>query len=252
MTATLYLGTHEASWLALPDAPPLMVSWRRLRSRRTFPRAAGRWVLDSGGFTELATYGRWTCGPHEYATSVRRIIDEVGAPDWIAPQDWMAEPFMTERTGLTVAEHQVRTVDNFNRLRDIAGDLPVIPVLQGYTRDEYLRCADLYARNGTDLTAEPTVGIGSVCRRQGTTEAAVIVRELAGYGIALHGFGLKTLALARLAHVLKSADSLAWSYNARRNPPLPGCTHRKCANCYRWAKRWHRNASAPIAQGVLL
>jgi hypothetical protein len=39
-----------------------------------------------------------------------------------------------------------------------------------------------------------------------------------------------------------SADSLAWSYGARRRPPLPECRgdHAHCQNCLRYALRWRR------------
>lgn len=37
---------------------------------------------------------------------------------------------------------------------------------------------------------------------------------------------------------LVSADSLAWSYAARRQPPLPDCPHARCNNCIDWASQW--------------
>ncbi len=44
---------------------------------------------------------------------------------------------------------------------------------------------------------------------------------------------------------LTSADSMAWSVDARRKPPLPGCTrHKNCANCPRYALRWRRQVLA--------
>ena len=45
--------------------------------------------------------------------------------------DWMCEPAMLARTGLTVAEHQAGTVANYLELRAAAPELPFIPVLQG-------------------------------------------------------------------------------------------------------------------------
>jgi hypothetical protein len=34
---------------------------------------------------------------------------------------------------------------------------------------------------------------------------------------------------------------MAWSYTARRQPPLPGCVgHINCANCPRYAYRWRQ------------
>jgi hypothetical protein len=245
-----YLGTHEVSWLGKAGFP-LFVSHMRLRHRKTLPRAAGRWALDSGGFTQLAQHGTWTITPKAYATAVRRYASEIGNLDWAAPQDWMCEPFMTERTGRSVTEHQILTVNNYLDLRMIAADLPFIPVLQGWTASDYQHCASLYRDAGIDLAAEPVVGIGSVCRRQDTRDAEAIIRSLAP--LRLHGFGVKTTGLLRFGHRLTSADSLAWSYNARRHPPLPGCAHKTCANCLKratwWRERLLRKLTAREAAG---
>lgn len=250
MNAFFFLGSHQPGWLAKAGVP-LFISDRRLRVYRTLPRAAAAWALDSGGFTELQYFGRWTVTPTEYVARVRRYRDEVGRLVWAAPQDWMCEPVVIAGgrvgpmrfvgTGLSVAEHQRRTVDNLLQLRDLAPDLPFVPVIQGYTRDEYLACVDLYARAGVDLTMEPLVGLGSVCRRQATGEAHEIITALHDLGVTrLHGFGVKTLGLVRYGHLLASADSLAWSIDARfARVPLPGCTeHKNCANCLRYARRW--------------
>jgi hypothetical protein len=48
----------------------------------------------------------------------------------------MCEPFMLAKTGLTVAEHQVRAVTNYLELRGLAPDLPFVPLLQGWSRDD--------------------------------------------------------------------------------------------------------------------
>lgn len=232
-----YLGTHMEGWLDRTDVS-LFVSHRRLVRRRTLPRAQGRWALDSGGFTELSMHGRWITTPSSYVTAVRRYRDEIGGLDWAAPQDWMCEPFMLAKTGLTVADHQAHTVASVLELRALAPDLPFVPVLQGWVLDDYLACLDLYTNAGIDLTAEPTVGIGSVCRRQSTIEIYDICAALAARDIRLHGFGVKTLGLRDYARHLHSADSMAWSYNARRNPPIAGHTHRSCANCLPWALAW--------------
>jgi hypothetical protein len=239
-----YLGTHETSWLARVDFP-LFVSHMRLRQRKTLPRARHPWALDSGGFTQLAQHGSWTFTPRQYVTAVRRYADEIGSLEFAAPMDWMCEPFMTARTGLPVHEHQRRTTANYLELRHIAGDLPWIPVLQGWEPGDYLRHAHGYLRHGIDLAGLPRVGIGSVCRRQDTALGDWIIRSLAP--IRLHGFGIKTGGLLRSGHRLTSADSMAWSYNARRHPPLDGCTHGSCANCPLWAARWRRKVLAKFA-----
>lgn len=55
-------------------------------------------------------------------------------------------------------------------------------------------------------------------------------------------------ALKRYADVLASADSLAWSYAARRDPPMLGCVgHRNCANCVRYALRWRERLLGSLA-----
>ena len=238
MIGRFYLGTHEPAWLGRTSVP-LFVSHRRLSERRRLPRALGAWALDSGGFTELALHGRWATSPAAYAVAVRRYRDEVGGLDWAAPQDWMCEPFMLARTGLTVIDHLRLTVRNYLELHDLAPDLPFVPVLQGWTGSDYLRCADLYERAGVDLQEERIVGMGSVCRRQATGEIEVIAQALAARGLHLHGFGVKTSGLARYAEHLVSADSLAWSLEARRTAALPGHPHRSCANCLPYALGWY-------------
>jgi hypothetical protein len=236
------LGTHQPGWLRTV-AVPLFVSDRRLRRYRRLPAAARPWALDSGGFTELAAHGTWAHGPTPatYARRVRRYRDHIGQLLWAAPQDWMCEPFITAKTGLSVREHQARTVGNLIELRSIAPDLPWAPIVQGWTAADYLACADRYTRAGIDLTTEPLVGVGSVCRRQATSEAGQILTALHSAGlIRLHGFGVKTSGVLRFGHLLTSADSLAWSYAARRDPPLPTCIgrHRNCANCPTYATQW--------------
>lgn len=229
-----WLGTHEPAWLTRLRVP-LFVSHRRLARRRSMPRAIGPWALDSGGFTELSLHGAWRTTQEEYVEAVLRYRDEVGNLAWAAPMDWMCEPIMLATTGLSVREHQERTVTNYLDLRNLG---PFIPVLQGWSLDDYLRCLELYAEAGVDLAALPLVGIGSVCRRQHTAEIGAIVGELSGRGLRLHGFGVKKTGLAQYGEGLASADSMAWSFRARRSPPLPGCTHKSCSNCDRFALRW--------------
>jgi hypothetical protein len=175
----------------------------------------------------------------QYAEAADCYAARIGRLDFAAPMDWTCEPPMIARTGLSVAEHQYRTVASYLELRALAPHLPFIPVLQGWTLADYLACTDLYTTAGVDLAVLPRVGLGSVCRRQCTGQIAVIVAALAARGLRLHGFGIKTSGLGRYGHLLASADSMAWSYAARRAPALPGCTgHRNCANCLAYATSW--------------
>lgn len=235
---TVYLGTHETSWLGWLGVP-LFVSNRRLVKRKRFPRALESWALDSGGFSELNMFGAWRTSAKEYVAQARRYRDEIGMLDWAAIQDWMCEPFVRLKTGLSITEHQDRTVSSYIELMALAPDVPWAPVLQGWQCSDYLRCVELYDRRGVNIAECKIVGVGSVCRRQDTSEARSILRPLASLGIRLHGFGFKSDGLIRSGRWLVSSDSMAWSFRARRSPPLLGCAHKSCANCSRFALYWY-------------
>lgn len=254
-----YLGTHQPSWLEQLDVQ-LFVSHRRLAGRRRLPRARTWWALDSGGFTELSMYGEWRTTPEQYVAAVRRYDEEIDHLSWAAPQDWMCEPEILAKTGLTVADHQARTIDNYRRLYDLwwdtepgGGDVfrdwpdlcPFMPVLQGWTVDDYRRHADAYYAAGVELEHYPVVGLGSVCRRQSTSAIAALIHEFTPW-LELHGFGCKTNGLARYGHLLGSADSLAWSYAGRREPAGCSPTHTNEANCLRYALSWRDRVLAGL------
>ena len=232
-----YLGTGEPGWLATVPVP-LFVSRRRLARRRSQPVAATNWALDSGGFTEIHKYGGWQLTADGYVAEVRRYASEVGGMDWAAPQDWMCESSALAATGLTVAEHQTRTLANFLELRQALGNV-VIPVLQGWSTDDYQRHRDAYEAAGVDLEAEHRVGVGSICRRNADADIGRVLVAL--QPLRLHAFGVKGSALVRYQDYTSSADSMAWSATARMgNIKLPSCTHRgrTCANCPRYAQQW--------------
>jgi hypothetical protein len=278
-----YLGTGAPHWLGLPEFAdvPLCVSRVRLEGRRRMPRGVGRWLLDSGAFTELQRFGRWTVSVEEYVDCVRRIIDGVGVmPDAVAPTDFMCEPDVIlgrrdvpvgssrwyhgtrELRGLSDGDpetdldravyiHQQRTVLSFVRLLELAPDLPWMPVLQGWSPESYGRCRDWYRLLGVDLAAFPMVGVGSVCRRQATAEIAQIAAPFAEENLPLHGFGLKKAGLVRYSALFASADSQAWSMNAMHKPRLRECTHPalSCQNCPTYALRWREELLERIACG---
>lgn len=245
-----WLGTHEVSWLARPDVPDLFISRRRLARQKKWPVAVTDWALDSGGFTELNKFGRWQTSAAEYVREVRRWRWIIGRMQWAAIQDWMCEPFVIAKTGLSVAEHQRRTVASYGELLSLAPEIPWTPVLQGWSYGDYWQCLELYDRAGFDLRTLPVVGLGSVCRRQDTGMAGDLIRDLKAVGIRVHGFGFKFRGVVGCAANLESADSLAWSFNARKNPPLAGCAHKSCANCYRWAGRWRERLVKAVRRAL--
>jgi hypothetical protein len=69
-------------------------------------------------------------------------------PTPLSGSEWMCEQIVIDGgrigrqrlvgTHLSVAEHQAHTVTNYLQLRTLAPDLPIVPVLQGQTRDAYL------------------------------------------------------------------------------------------------------------------
>jgi hypothetical protein len=134
-------------------------------------------------------------------------------------QDYMCEPFIVAKTGLSVEEHQRLSIERYDALR-VATDprVYIMPVLQGYRTDDYLRHLEMY---GERLWCGAYVGVGSICKRNtdiGQIEEILTAIKRARPDLLLHGFGLKTTALS--SHVvqqcLHSADSMAWSFAARR------------------------------------
>jgi hypothetical protein len=236
-----WLGLHHPAWLSR-TAVPAIVSHQTLRRQRQLPRALGPWVLDSGAFSDLSRSGEWTTTPMEYVQAVRRYSAEIGHPEWAASQDWMCEPFCLAKTGLSVREHQARTIASYLYLITTAPEVHWLPTLQGWTVADYLRHVDDYGRAGVDLRAAGLVGVGSVCKRQATGFLAELLGTLAGLGLRLHGFGLKSTGILSAAPWLASADSMAWSLRARMEgrPMLAGHSHRTCANCLPWALEWRR------------
>src|SRR5215510_3580242 len=238
-----WLGLARANWLERARVPS-MVSFRILQGRRRFPSAAGSWFQDSGGFTELSLYGRYQTSPREYVRRTRLHADEIGQLEWVAIQDWMCEDLVLSKTGLTVRDHQLRTVQSYLELRELDPSLPWLPVLQGQALDDYRHHVDMYARSGIDLASMPLVGLGTVCRRQHTMVAVRLIQGLANLKLRLHGFGLKITSLIRTRDLLASSDSMSWSLDGRY-PQGGRCRrirdHQKCNNCLDYALLWrHR------------
>jgi hypothetical protein len=143
-----------------------------------------------------------------------------------------------EQNGM-LASHQRRTIQNYLELTRKAPDIRWLPVLQGWSIADYERHLQQWWNAGVDLEKLPLVGVGSICRRQATIVAEDLIRYLWSQGLKLHGFGFKSQGLRKVSSYLVSADSMAWSYAARRKPPLPGCKgHKNCANCLKYALWW--------------
>lgn len=236
-----YVGTWQPKHIERTDQP-LMISFRWIRKRKKPIEQRAELALDSGGFTEIATHGKWTISPEEYVNTIRRLVKDINLTfNFIAPQDWMCEPDMVKKTGLSVKEHQKLTVNNYLTLRYLAPELPIIPVVQGYTLEEYKECCILYEQKGVRLRDLPLVGVGSVCRRESTQEISDILSWFSDNDIKTHAFGVKKGGLINARGYISSADSMAWSVNARRDESLcqhePDCAS-SCRNCLNYALAW--------------
>jgi hypothetical protein len=264
---TFYLGIHRPNWLADSRVAevPVFISRRTFLDsrtgayRKTFPKAVGRYAVDSGGFTELQKFGRWTITPVQYVAFLRRLWAETGPFDFAAPMDWMVEPWVISGgwvdrqyfagTRLSVKWHQRQTVRNGKLLRQLAPELPIKYALQGWTETDYHRCVDMYESAGIDLAAESVVLLGSMCRRQNTTEAVDIIDSLLDRGLRnLHGLGFKIEGLRKCWHMLSFADSMSWSKDGRHGGPCqhsaewrdPDYQPQSEANCLPHALAWRQ------------
>lgn len=200
------------------------VSVRRLLPRKA-PIKCPDVFVDSAAFTELNMFGRYKFSTLDYANELYRLYtDGVVNITVAASQDYMCEPFILKKTGLTVEEHQRRTIVRYDSLRKhltrlFNGNIPfhVLPVIQGFRPDEYGRHIDMY---GDRLTEGMWVGVGSVCKRNARpVEVAYVLGVIKKKrpDLLLHGFGVKKTALESplIRNMIHTADSQAWSFTAR-------------------------------------
>lgn len=174
--------------------------------------------IDSGAFSEVSARGGWEWPAHDFAAFVVDVARELGTVEHVGIQDWMCEPQIVALTGLSVEEHQRRTVASFLELRQLAPAVPWVPTLQGMTAADYLRCAEIYRDAGVDLEQHCLVGLGSVCRRSRTPEIEAVIREVKAElpsRVRLHGYGVKSEGALLACWGLASVDSMAWSRRAR-------------------------------------
>jgi hypothetical protein len=223
-----FTGLHQPSDAQHFDAA--FVSVNRLRVRKG-PFAVGDWIMDSGAFTEVSTHGRYRQPVEEYAEQIKRWKGNGNLLAAVA-QDYMCEPWIIAKTGLTVEQHQVLTIERYDALLAHDTGVCILPVLQGYQPADYVQHVRMY---GERLTHGQWVGVGSICKRNGDPRAiqsVLLAIKQERPDLRLHGFGLKTTALADplIKSLLHSADSMAWSFSARKQG--------RNGNDWQEAKRW--------------
>lgn len=237
-----FTGLHQPSDARHFDA--CFISVNRLRGRkRNF--IVGDWIMDSGAFTEISTFGYYRDSVDVYSREIKRWADCGNLLAAVA-QDWMCEPHIVKKTGLSVETHQRHTIARYDALmKEDTGGVYIIPVLQGYQPHEYVRHLKMY---GNRLHEGMWVGVGSVCKRNGSPDQIASVLLAIKHerpDLKLHGFGLKTTALGSplVTSLLHTSDSMAWSFHARING--------RNGNDWREAKRWTENITSRPRQYVL-
>ena len=172
-------------------------------------------ALDSAGFVAAVRYG-------DYRWTVEDYFDLVQSHPWAwySSLDFCCEPEVAGDRPLRLLR-MAATAAMLGRCQREALDRglpPPMPVLQGWTPDEYIQCA-----SWLPLTSWPRmVGIGSVCRRDvhgknGIAAILAAVDDVLPRHVTVHLFGVKSGALEALGghRRLASVDSMAWDSAAR-------------------------------------
>lgn len=196
-----------------------MISVNRLLKRRSHFQVKD-WILDSGAFTRIST-GAGHLPIPIYAIEAKRWKD-CGNLLAVVTQDYMCEEFILSKTGFDIPTHQRLTVYRYKALlKLLKGEPYLMPVLQGYSPQDYCNHIDMY---GDLLVPGMWVGVGSVCKRNGSPaqiEAVLLAIKEKRPDLLLHGFGIKMTSLRSgiVQDLLYSADSQAHgirTHKARR------------------------------------
>lgn len=269
---------------AFNEGFPVMVSanafWNRSQQLFRMPSATDLTecdlALDSGGYTAMQLWKsmgtqRGIAGvfPWTYEEYVQ-FASEV-SPAWWSQPDMCCEPTIATsqeevdyrvNATATLLEGTLRVVYAWqNELaktcnaRVVANMLkPPVPVLQGWTADDYLRSLEMmqmvWSRWEPWLSPPALIGIGSVCRRSLNHPEhglLAILSQLEGRlpkGSRLHLFGVKGEALSHLKHLhwVASADSMAYDFSARMNSLRSGVSNtieRRATEMSKWMHSAH-------------
>lgn len=197
----------------LPDGLNVMFSaagfWdndtREWRRGGKFKKSFGLTWLDCGGFTILNQYGNYPFSIVNYANLIARL-----KPNYYATMDYPCEPEISRSLGLMSNQERIEaTVKNAVKVAVWEGQLKgtMVPVIQGYSLDEYLHCLNLYNEAGL---IRDYMAVGSMCRRISDKELACLIpgiyHEAQRLGCSkLHFFGLK------LSPTLEIYDEMIYS-----------------------------------------
>ena len=214
---------------------------------RKAPIRAGRWMMDSGAFSQVTKYGDFIMSPEDYVRIAVRFQD-CGDLACIVTQDYMCEPHvigMLQDMGkeASIRIHQRKSVERYKQIVVEAErqglKVPVMPVLQGWEVEDYIEhwnwlCAvnRQLGRKGKTVEAfgwnhnQPRwIGVGSTCKRNKNPEVVSQILDalpwdfINSYDVRIHLFGYKTTGLKsdRIKDRIYSADSFAYDFTNRLN-----------------------------------
>lgn len=165
--------------------------------------------MDSGAFTQLKKYGDFKLCVDEYLDIVNKFN----------PLFYVSQDYLVERTDSpnTVQTKQENTVNRFISLW--ARKQNVIPVIHGSSVEQYRNHLKMY-----QFPQGEYIGVGSLVGQKISFKVNVFnMLKEERPDLLLHGFGFKQQELCNstLRSMVYSADSMAWSFIARRKGQDP-------------------------------
>jgi hypothetical protein len=208
-----YLGIHIIAHAWRFENTFISINVLKNRKKDIKPN---NWILDSGAFTNVLKKGEHELTVKEYKDQIERWKN-CGNLKMAVTQDYMCEDIILKKWNYTVNEQQEKTLKRFYQLIKLKPSIYIMPVIQGYTTQEYLNHLNMYE----ETIYNQVVGIGSICKRnRKPDEIYKILKTIKDYrpDLKLHAFGLKITSLKNknIRDLLYSADSMAWSFEGRK------------------------------------
>lgn len=175
--------------------------------------------LDSAGYSAMSVMGGFPWTPEQY------IFGLCAAYPWasFASLDQCVERGVA-RDRFQIQERISKTINLNKTCQMLANDIGIgdrlMPVIQGETADDYLRCFDALQHM---IGGDRVIGVGSMCRRHtGGPDGIVSIVDTLDRnlppGVKCHLFGLKSTggeSVADLNDRVASIDSQAYGFRAR-------------------------------------
>jgi hypothetical protein len=180
----------------------------KFRGKPRFPKTMQKLFLDSGGYQAFTRFGSYPFQVEDYARYIKDVC-----PNFAATMDFPCEPQLSLGT---VEERIRKTVSSAKALAKLLENVELVMVLQGYQRQDYLSCIDLYEKEDLNLDY---VAVGSLCRRKSIKEIYKILEAIMKVlpNSKIHGFGLSLSAVKDFSifQLIDSFDTQAWLWEIK-------------------------------------